>query len=69
MPDRTTTAEARAIVERTGLPVPDAVRAHLAGGSAESPKPGTFPDGLLRMIATPMLALRAAAEGGAGQRA
>ncbi len=59
LPDRTTIAEARAILARTGFPTPDAVRAHLASEAAETPK--SLADGDVRMIATPMLALHAAA--------
>ena len=62
VPDPTTREEARAILLRTGLPIPDAVWTYLASETAESPKPGTLPAGELYMIATPMLALRAAAE-------
>jgi hydroxypyruvate reductase len=61
VPDATTAEDARQILRRTGLPVPDAVWAHLDSGTAETPKAGTLPDADVRMIATPMLALRAAA--------
>lgn len=67
VPDPTTTPHARDILRRTGLPIPDAVWAHLDGGAAESPKPGSFPPGEVHMIATPMLALRAAAEAARAQ--
>ena len=60
--DATTSSEALAIIARTGISVPASVRAHLLGPSAETPKPGSLPLGELRMIATPMLALEAAAE-------
>jgi hydroxypyruvate reductase len=69
--DRTTLADARAVLERLrprmaalGLPVPAAVDAALADPANETPKPG---DPLLarteyRIVATPAAALEAAAE-------
>lgn len=61
--DESTTADALAIIERHGIAVPAAVRAVLESGRGETPKPG---DPRLarvetRMIATPQMALEAAA--------
>jgi hydroxypyruvate reductase len=61
--DRTTCADALAILQRYQIALPDAVRALLESGLGESVKPG---DGRLagietRMIATPLMALDAAA--------
>jgi hydroxypyruvate reductase len=59
VPDPSTCAEVAEIVTRYRLPLPWAVRDHLARGE-ETPKPGgTAPD--YRLIATPMMALNAAA--------
>ena len=59
--DPSTFAEARAIAARYGMALPPAVTAHLAAGVEESPKPGDprLANAELRMIATPMMALRA----------
>jgi glycerate 2-kinase len=62
-PDPTTCADALDIVRRHGIELPPAVREVLESGRGESPKPG---DPLLaraesRMIATPQMALEAAA--------
>jgi len=62
--DRTTCADALAILQRYQIALPDAVRALLESGEGESVKPG---DGRLagnetRMIATPLMALDAAAD-------
>jgi glycerate 2-kinase len=59
VPDATTLAEVAAIITRTGIIVSPAVAAVLARGE-ETPKPGAFPVDA-RLIATPMMALRAAA--------
>ena len=61
--DPSTFAEARALVAHYRMPLPPAVVAHLAAGAEESPKPGDprLAGAELRMIATPMLALRAMA--------
>lgn len=68
VPDPTTFADARALVAHHRLALPDAVTAHLARAAAETPKPGDprigVPD--IRMIATPMMALRAAADAARG---
>ncbi len=61
--DATSCADALAVLERYGIDTPAAVRALLAGGAGESVKPG---DARLagvetRLIATPQMALEAAA--------
>ena len=62
--DPTTCADALTILDRYEVEVPDAVRAHLLSGRDESVKPGDprlgTPD--VRMVATPLMALRAAAD-------
>ena len=64
VPDPSTFAEARALVAHYRMALPAAVVAHLAAGVEESPKPGDarLAGAELRMIATPLLALRAMAE-------
>ncbi len=64
VPDPTSFADARALVAHYGLALPEAVVAHLARAEEETPKPGDprLAGAEYRMIATPMLALRAAAE-------
>ncbi|MGC9269635.1 glycerate kinase type-2 family protein [Acidiphilium sp.] len=64
VPDATTRAEAAAILARYGIAVPRSVAAWLADPAAETPKPGdeVFRNTLAVMIATPMMALLAAAE-------
>jgi glycerate 2-kinase len=61
--DPTTCADALAIVDRYRIAVPDAVRRLLEAGGAESVKPGDprLARSETRMIATPQLALEAAA--------
>ena len=61
VPDPTSFADARAILARHAITPPAAVAAHLAAAAAETPKPGALPHAGFRLIATPMLALRAAA--------
>ena len=58
--DATTWADAREIIQRYGLDLPATVAAVIAEG-VETPKPGAFPVDL-RMIATPGMALAAAAD-------
>lgn len=62
--DPTTGADALTILDRYRIEIPDAVRAHLLSGRGESVKPGDprlgTPD--VRMVATPLMALRAAAD-------
>ena len=65
VPDTSTFADARALVARYKLQLPDAVTARLAQNGDETPKPGSFtPD--YRMIATPAMALHAAAAAARG---
>jgi hydroxypyruvate reductase len=61
--DRTTCADALAILQRYGIAVPDAVRALLESGRGETVKPGDprLAGHEIRMIATPQMALEAAA--------
>ncbi len=60
VPDASSFAEARALVARYRMDLPPAVLARLAQDGDETPKPGAFvPD--YRMIATPAMALQAAA--------
>jgi hydroxypyruvate reductase len=61
--DRTTCADALAILRRYGIEVPDNVRALLESGRGESVKPGNprLAGSETRMIATPQMALEAAA--------
>jgi glycerate 2-kinase len=62
VPDRTTFADARAIVARYGIDPSPAVAARLAQDDDETPKPGSLPHADFRLIATPLMALRRAAE-------
>lgn len=63
VPDPTTFAEARALVAHYGMQLPPAVARHLESAQEESPKPGDprLAGAELRMIATPLMALRAMA--------
>jgi glycerate-2-kinase len=64
VPDPTTFADARALVAHHRMALPDAVTRHLSKGAAESPKPGDprLANTEFRLVAAPMLALRAMAE-------
>ncbi len=64
VPDATTCADALAILERYRIAVPDAIEAALQAGALETPKPGDacFAGHEVRMIATPLQSLQAAAE-------
>jgi hydroxypyruvate reductase len=64
VPDPTTLADARAVVARYGLALPDAARARLADPAAETPKPGhpAFANATFRLVARPLESLLAAAE-------
>jgi glycerate 2-kinase len=62
VPDRTTFAEARALMARYGIVPSPAIAARLARDADETPKPGSLPHAEFHMIATPMMALRAAAD-------
>jgi glycerate 2-kinase len=61
--DRSTCADALAILNRYGIAMPDKVRALLESGAGESVKPGDprLANSETRMIATPQMALEAAA--------
>jgi hydroxypyruvate reductase len=60
--DPTTFADARAILARYGIVPPPAVTAFLAAAAAETPKPGSLASAEYRLIATPAMALAAAAD-------
>jgi glycerate 2-kinase len=62
VPDATTFADARALIARYGIQPSPAVAARLAQDKDETPKPGSLPHTEFRMIATPLMALRAAAK-------
>ncbi|MGG5886299.1 glycerate kinase type-2 family protein [Falsiroseomonas sp. HC035] len=64
VPDPTSFAQARALVAHYRMVLPAAVTAHLAAAAEETPKPGDPRLGKVdyRFIATPRLALEAAAE-------
>jgi hydroxypyruvate reductase len=64
VPDRSTCADALAILGRYGIEIPPGVRAALEAGLLETPKPGDpcFAGHEVRMTATPQQALEAAAE-------
>ena len=61
VPDPTTFADARALVARYGLTLPPQIAERLARAADETPKPGELPNVEFRLIATPAMALRAAA--------
>lgn len=62
--DPSTFADAWAVIAKYGVAVPDAVRRHLFGAVEESPKPGDPRLALsqTRLVATPQMALDAAAQ-------
>lgn len=64
VPDPSTFAEARAVIEKYGIDVPDAVRRRLAEARDETPKPGdaVFANTEVRTVAAPIASLRAAAD-------
>jgi len=63
VPDRTTRAEALAVLRRYGIDAPRSVLEHLADPASETPKPGDpgFDTVETVMLATPQMALEAAA--------
>ncbi len=65
VPDATTYEHVRDLVARYRLDLPPAVAARLTAGVDETPKPGAFPVDF-RMIATPSMALSAAAAAARG---
>jgi hydroxypyruvate reductase len=64
VPDISTLAQARDVLARYGIKPPDAVAAHLQNPASETPKPGhpAFTRTRSVIVATPMVALEAAAE-------
>jgi glycerate-2-kinase len=62
VPDPTTFADARAVIERYGIKPSAAVVARLRQDEDETPKPGSLPHSKFRLIATPMMALLAASD-------
>ena len=64
VPDPSTFEDARAIVAKYNLDLPDSVQSHLAAGENESPKPGDaiFDDVNVSLIAKPLTSLEAAAD-------
>ncbi|MBU8542409.1 MULTISPECIES: glycerate kinase type-2 family protein [Roseomonadaceae] len=68
VPDPTSFAEARALVAHYRMDLPAAVRAHLEKAADETPKPGDPRLGAVdyRFIATPRMALEAAAQAARG---
>ncbi len=68
VPDPTSFAEARALVAHHRMELPERVAAHLAAAAEETPKPGDprLAGAEYRFIATPRMALEAAAEAARG---
>jgi glycerate 2-kinase len=64
LPDPTTCADALALCARYGIELPAAARSGLESGAFETPKPGDarFARHQVRMLATPLMSLQAAAE-------
>lgn len=62
VPDASTFEDAAAIIARHRIDLPDPVARCLAAAADETPKPGTLPPGDFRLIATPDMALRHAAD-------
>ena len=64
VPDESTCAQALTLLDRYGIAVPSSVREALQSGALETPKPGdtVFKGHQVRMMATPMQSLQAAAE-------
>jgi hydroxypyruvate reductase len=63
VPDRTTSAEATAVLRKYGIDAPRNILDHLADPASETPKPGDPRFGAVEtvMLATPQMALEAAA--------
>jgi len=63
LPDATTCADALAVLEKYQLPASPAILDYLKSGHGETPKPDNpaFANGLARIVATPQIALEAAA--------
>ncbi|MCC2113055.1 MAG: glycerate kinase [Hyphomicrobiales bacterium] len=68
VPDPTTVADARAVLDHYGIDTGPEVRAHLENPENETPKPGdpAFAKSEFRLVARPAEALRAAAEHATG---
>jgi hydroxypyruvate reductase len=66
VPDPSSFADARAILARYGIPPSAAVAARLAQDADETPKPGSLPHASFHLIATPAMALEAAADAARG---
>jgi len=62
VPDPTSFADAVTLLARYGIAPPPAILAHLAEAREETPKPGSLPRADFRLIAAPMMGLRAAAD-------
>ena len=62
VPDPTTFADARALIERFAITPSPAIMARLRQDADETPKPGSLPRGEFHLIAAPMMALRAASD-------
>ncbi len=64
LPDASTCEDALSILQRYGIDFPEAVGELLVGGTGETPKPGDprFADHVVTFLATPQMALEAAAE-------
>lgn len=64
VPDPTSFADARAVIEKYGIALPPAVARHLQQAKDETPKPGdaAFAHTETIMVATPQMALEAAAD-------
>ena len=63
LPDSTTCADALAVLEKFRIPVSPAILDYLRTGHGETPKPGNpaFAGDIARLVATPQMALEAAA--------
>jgi glycerate 2-kinase len=63
LPDATTCADALAVLEKFKIPVSPAILDYLLTGHGETPKPGNpaFAGDIARLVATPQMALEAAA--------
>jgi glycerate 2-kinase len=63
LPDSTTCADALAVLEKFKIPVSPAILDYLRTGYGETPKPGNpaFAGNIARLVATPQMALEAAA--------
>jgi len=66
VPDPTTFADARALITRYGIQPPPSITDRLSHDDDETPKPGSLPHASFHMIATPMMALSAAASAARG---